>query len=110
MKPVDFRDATFASLREDLAGMRKGAYEAWVVYGPGTTRAVAQASGIDLLTFRPRTTELVQAGLVVVEESEKRESGNRETGTGTEGVYRVARPEEWERWRAGIVEGQLQLI
>ena len=106
MKATDFRDMTFEGLRRDLAGMRKAVYEAWVVYGPGTTRDVAAKSGIDLLTFRPRTTELLQIGLIKLDEGLSADSG----ADGHEGVYRAAREQEFEGWRRDAINGQLRLI
>lgn len=64
MKPVDYRNETWDSLRARLTSLRLTALMAWRAHGPGTTREVAQRSGFDLLSFRPRTTELVQIGLV----------------------------------------------
>lgn len=99
MKPIDFRNATFARIRESLDGQRAAVYTAWVVYGPGTTRGIAAASGIDLLTFRPRTTELYDCGLVAVV--------GREDG---EGVYAARPAGEWEDWRGARVSGQQMLM
>lgn len=99
MKPVDFRDETFERLRSGMEGARRAVYHAWVVHGPGTTRECAGRCGIDLLTLRPRTTELVEIGLV-------RCVGGRNG----EGEYRAASPEEWEDFRRAQVDGQMQLI
>lgn len=66
MKPIDYRNETWESLKERLSGLRQDVYTAWQVYGPGTTREVAAKAGIDILTFRPRTTELFQMGFVEV--------------------------------------------
>jgi hypothetical protein len=41
-------------------------YTAFVHYGPGTTWQVSQKAGMSILTFRPRTTELLQMGFVEV--------------------------------------------
>ena len=62
MNPIDYRNATWTELQGRITRDRQAALDAWVKYGPGTTRAVATAAGIDLLTFRPRTTELFQLG------------------------------------------------
>lgn len=71
MKPIDLRNATWrevcAHLTEDLVRV----HLAWQAYGPGTTRAVAQRSGISLLTFRPRTTDLYKLGLVALVDQER---------------------------------------
>src|SRR5258708_5007284 len=103
MKPIDFRNATFASLQTQLAGQLNAVYRAWVAHGPGTTRQVSILSHVDILTLRPRTTDLIDIGLVELCGSEK-----------TEGVYRARSQAEWEIWsneqRAGRVETQTQLI
>ncbi|PTY03911.1 hypothetical protein DB346_02935 [Verrucomicrobia bacterium LW23] len=92
MKPVDFRNETFAQLQERFTGLRRAVYMAWMHWGPGTTREVSVRAKIDILTFRPRTTELFQLGFLELVEHQP---------TGTEGVYRVV-PEKvvqarWER-------------
>jgi hypothetical protein len=68
MKPIDYRNETWESIQERLSGLRQSVYQAWQAYGPGTTREVAAKAGIDILTFRPRTTELFQMGFVEVVE------------------------------------------
>ena len=86
MKPVDFRNETFDQLKERLNEDRKLVHDAWLAHGPGTTRAVADKAGIDILTFRPRSTELFQMALLEV--------------TGKEihsGIYRARTIEEWEK-------------
>ena len=101
MKPINFRNASYEGLRADLDAIRAQVYTAWVCHGPGTTREISRQSGIDLLTFRPRTTDLCQMGLVTLDE----EQPDR-----TEGRYRAATAGEWERFREAQVEGQLQLL
>lgn len=98
MKPIDFRNANFERLREELDGVRAAVYRAWITDGPGTTRERAASSGIDLLTFRPRTTDLCHLGLVTLAD---------EQPDGTEGIYRARRPDEWETWRAAQAEAQI---
>ena len=66
MKATDFRDLNFDRLRRDLNRQRASVYAAWQAHGPGTTRHVAGESGIDLLSLRPRTTELMELGLLAV--------------------------------------------
>ena len=68
ISPIDYRDANFEAIQARIHGDRRAVLDAWLAHGPGTTREVAQRSGIDLLTLRPRTTELVQLGFVVVDE------------------------------------------
>jgi len=99
MNGIDFRNATFHSLRNSLRRDRMDVYTAWVSHGPGTTRQIATASGIDILTFRPRTTDLVQVGLVRCIGGQK-----------GEGIYQAVPEQEWERWRADMASGQLALI
>lgn len=79
MNPTDHRDITYALLAEKLVGLRMFAYQTWQKHGPGTTREVAARGNFDLLSFRPRTTELYQLGLVELIPSE----------TPGEGVYRA---------------------
>lgn len=124
VKSIDFRNATFESLRGQLDGLRAAVYEAWVKHGPTTTRQLARLCEIDLLTLRPRTTELVQIGLVEVceEPVEKQKSIMNESGevaaiftykvhpSPHEGLYRAAVKENWDRWREGFINRQLQLI
>ena len=83
MKPVDYRNATFAEVQSRIEGDRARVLEAWRLHGPCTTEDLAQRSGIDLLTLRPRNTELVQLGLVIL-------AGGRARS----GVYRAATAEE----------------
>lgn len=68
MRPIDLRNETFDSLRERIQGLRYLVLTAWRVHGPGTTRDVAGRAHIDILQFRPRTTELYQLGFVALVE------------------------------------------
>ena len=90
MKPTDLRNATWAEVQRHLTEDMLRVHEAWEMYGPGTTRAIAERSGISLLTFRPRTSDLYQLGLV--------ECIGR---TGCEGIYAaraiVEAKEAWEK-------------
>lgn len=70
MKPEDFRNATWDQIQERIEGLRLAVYTAWQQHGPGTTREVAARSQIDILTFRPRSTELYQLGLLRLVERE----------------------------------------
>lgn len=104
MRPIDFRNATFAHLRATvLQGGRARVLEAWIQHGPGTTREVADKTGIDILTFRPRTTELCQAGFLAAIND-----------AGREGIYRVLTIPEHAAWFAdqqrAALDAQLQLI
>lgn len=89
MRPIDLRNATWRDvcghLTEDLVRV----HLAWQAYGPGTTREIAQKSGISLLTFRPRTTDLYKLGLVVLVDQEN-----------ASGIYAARTREEAEVSRA----------
>jgi hypothetical protein len=91
MKPIDFRNATWADLQGRLSRQRASAYGAWILQGPGTTAEVARKSGISILTLRPRTTELIQLGLICLADAQPRSR---------EGVYRIRTAEEIGRWLA----------
>ena len=99
MKATDLRNATFHGLREYLPEARKQVYMAFVEHGPGTTREVAEKSGIDILTLRPRTTELCEIGLIELS-----------AAAGGEGIYRARPQSDWERWRQDQIDPQQQLI
>jgi DNA-binding MarR family transcriptional regulator len=79
MKPVDYRDETWESLQDRLRGLRGEVLAALKAHGPCTTRDLARRSGIDILTVRPRVTELLQLGWAVCT-----------AGEGGEGIYRAA--------------------
>ena len=91
MKATDFRDMTFEDLQGVISGMRRKTYEAWLLHGPGTTREVAIKAEMSILTFRPRTTELMEAGLVEIDKDKP--------GEGHEGRYRAVTMAEWQRRR-----------
>lgn len=99
MKPIDLRDATFESLREGLSELRQAVYAAYLAHGPCTTRELSGKCGIDILTLRPRTTELVQIGLVELVSAKH-----------LEGSYRGVGAEEWSAWHREHVNGQQPLI
>lgn len=87
VKPIDFRNETFEGLlARGLVSERLAVYKAFETYGPGTTRAIAQKSGIDLLNLRPRATELYQLGFLRLVEQELGSVGG--------GVYRAYTHEE----------------
>jgi hypothetical protein len=100
MKPIDFRNATFADVRNRIIGQRYSVLEAWRVHGPGTTAELAARSGLSILTLRPRTTELVQLGYVMLCEEQR---------PGHEGTYRVRTDDELVTWltqRQAIARGE----
>lgn len=105
MKPIDYRNATYADLSDQLKGMRHTVLEAWRTHGPATTERLAELSGLSILTLRPRTTELFQLGFVVLDESSP-----KPTGGGA--VYRAATPQEVRQHfhhQKSAVSGEAQL-
>ena len=102
MKPIDFRNQTFEELKPLLDHRRAEVHHAWLKHGPGTTRDVADRADLDILTFRPRSTELYQLGLLEL------------TGKdGHHGVYRARTIAEWELFVAArhiLGDSQLQLV
>jgi hypothetical protein len=105
MNPIDFRNETFDGLRARLCGARAAVLHAWRGCGPGTTRDIAARTGLSLLTFRPRTTELLQMGLLTLAETQDAKG---------EGVYRARSDSEWLAWlaaqRHAAADPQLQLM
>lgn len=81
MKATDYRNETWEALQSRVNALRRAVLDAWIAFGPGTTREVAARAGMDILTFRPRTTELHQLGFVTLDETEKPH--------GHEGIYRA---------------------
>ncbi|MGC3991681.1 MAG: hypothetical protein QM796_18720 [Chthoniobacteraceae bacterium] len=78
MNPLSVRNEPTAPLRPRVQGFRRTVLEAWQLHGPCTTRELASRSGLELLTLRPRTTELLQLGLLACL-----------PGTGCERAYRA---------------------
>lgn len=65
MKPIDFRNTTFRDLQRQVISLRLSVWEALAQHGPCTTRELSRECGLDILTVRPRVTELLQLGFVV---------------------------------------------
>lgn len=78
MNPADIRDLNWQQLRERVSGLRAEVHFALQREGPCTTRQLAEKTGLDLLTVRPRVTELVALGFA--------ECTGRAAG---EGIYRA---------------------
>ena len=92
MNPIDYRNATFESLRGQVQGaMRTAALAAWRTHGPGTTEDVAQRAGLPILSFRPRTTELYQLGFIRLTDEQPEKC---------KGTYRVCTTIEHQAWFA----------
>jgi hypothetical protein len=112
MTSTEIRDVNFSQLRQRvLSGQRMLVYRAWIDHGPGTTRQIAQRSGIDILNVRPRTTELLKCGALIEMDNDQETPfpvGLRE------GIYRVRLLAEWAQWHsdqvAEYISGQQQLL
>lgn len=89
MKPIDFRDATFEGMQVYIAGQREAVLGAWRVHGPGTTAEVCGRAGMSILSFRPRTTELLELGFVCLTDVQPVKG---------EGTYRVRTVSEHLGW------------
>jgi len=87
MKPVDFSHQTFDELKAYLDDIRADVHRAWLAHGPGTTRDIAAKAQVDILTFRPRSTELYQLGLLELIDKD-----------GHNGVYRARTVAQWEKF------------
>lgn len=100
MKPIDFRNATFDELKSRLAGGRAAVLTAWLRHGPGTTAVIAARAQISILSFRPRTTELLQLGFIGLAE-EQRYRG--------QAIYRARTDAEVATWLADKRERQTEM-
>jgi len=103
MTAKEIRDQNFTSLRATLDERRREVLFALAQHDPCTTRQLALLSHRDVLSVRPRITELKDLGLVVLD--------GRDAG---EGIYRCADQDEWQTWHTRLVEehtsGQMQLV
>ena len=93
MNPIDIRNETWDSLKSRVTGLRYMVLEAFRVHGRGTTREVASRAGMDILTFRPRATELVDLGFLRCV-SQNGHEGVYEAISDTEARERFARMKE----------------
>lgn len=104
MKPIDFRNETFAEIQDRLVEDRERVYLALQQIGASTTRRLAESMDLAPEFVRPRVTELVQMGAVDLVDRH-----------GHEGVYRALLLGEWmdkvasEKERASCGE-QMQLL
>lgn len=80
MKTIDYRNESWAAVQFRVVGLRLDVWRALLRHGPCTTRELAERSGLDLLTVRPRVTELCQLDFAQIDNPE---------APGHEGVYRA---------------------
>jgi len=103
MKSTDYRDMTWQEVRGHLVEDRLKVYDSLCVWGPCTTRQLAGFVNMDLLTVRPRVTELCQMGLAV--EMDVAPERRRADGAMREGYYKavpVGEAERARRYGAGV--------
>lgn len=62
MKNTDPRDMTWAEIRDSLAGTRELIHAWLLAHGPATTMTIADALRMNLLSVRPRVSELCAWG------------------------------------------------
>lgn len=84
MKPIDYRNETYAEVKPRLEEISAHVLAAWKAFGPGTTREVSARSEMSLLTFRPATTRLCQNGLVVLADEKRAREGTYRAATEAE--------------------------
>jgi predicted transcriptional regulator len=108
---LDVRDQNFETLRATLDERRREVLFALAMHGPCTTRQLAERSGRDILSVRPRITELKDMGLVVMVDPS---TINSQPSTPREGIYRTVTQTEWEQFHAAQLNqqttGQMQLV
>ena len=110
MNASDFRNMTWGSIQERLVSDRLEVYQALQVWGPCTTRQLANLMGQDLLSVRPRVTELCQMGFA--RETDVLEVRRVSDGAKREGYYRALSLDEAEhahRYGADAVQVEMKL-
>jgi hypothetical protein len=103
MKPTDYRDMTWEEVKEHLVEDRLRVYHGLQMWGPCTTRQLAGLIGMDLLTVRPRMTELCQMDFA--EERDvpaKRRILDRAAREGYYGAVGFDEAEKRRRYGAGV--------
>ncbi len=75
MKPVDYRNETWADIQDRLNGDRMAVYLALSRVGPCTTIDLAAAMDKPVTSVRPRETELFDLDLAELADSERRREG-----------------------------------
>jgi hypothetical protein len=89
MKTIDIRRENFEAIFARVEGLRALCWFALAKHGPGTTRQIAEWTGLDLLTVRPRVTELCDLGFAYLADKHKRE-----------GVYAARDYAQAQAWHA----------
>lgn len=105
MTPIDYRNATWQDLQAHVVDLRLRVLSALRQHGPCTTRELASLSGIDLLTVRPRVTELKELGFVELVEDKATKTAAALRGYAGQGVYRALSEEEaWQIYKNRVRE------
>lgn len=103
MKPIDFRNETWFSISGRLQGARQLVYSALLQQGPCTSRELSERSELDILSVRPRLTELGELGLAECV-----------GGANGEGIYRAVSldvaGEAWLKRKREARSGQMELL
>lgn len=99
MKPIDYRNITWEGIQNHIHNDREAVLHSLREYGPCTTRSLASMMNMDILTVRPRVTELLQLGFVEVWEGEPPCEPTYMGSDGAspsrrEGIYRALSDEE----------------
>lgn len=93
MKPIDYRNTTWRDVQTYVHADRQHVLDGLRKHGPCTTRELAARMGRDILTIRPRVTELCQLHFVTLVQPEPGPKQPR-SGRSKEGVYRALSDEE----------------
>lgn len=73
MNTTQIKTENFEAIFARVQGLRALCWFALAKHGPGTTRQIAGWTGLDLLTVRPRVTELCDLGFARLAGKQKRE-------------------------------------
>lgn len=98
MKPTDIRNENWEAIQTRITGKRREVYEAFLKGPAATTEQMAARSGINLLTLRPRVTELFDLKLLRL--VEKRAGSGVYIGVPEEEARREYERERFETLRA----------
>jgi len=110
MDAVDYRQMTWEAIQERLTSDRLAVWHALQVWGPRTTRQLAKMMDKDILSVRPRVTELCQMGFA--KEVDVPEHKRQADGAAREGYYLavgMGEAEHAHRHGAGAVQSELKL-
>lgn len=110
MSTTDWRNRAWTEIVGRLADDRLAVYNALSVWGPCTTRQLAKLMQMDILSVRPRVTELCQMGfareITVPEYQRQQDQSNRE------GYYiavKIGEAEHTHRYGAGANAVQTEM-